>query len=308
MSTSSIKFLKEIKKNGILYFMTLPGIVVLFFFCYVPMAGIYMAFTDYNIQDGIFGSQFTGFKNFIFFFTNGGMALRVTYNTIVLNLFFIITGLFFSISIAIFLNEIKNIAFKKLTQMLYFFPYFLSWVVIGAIIYSLFSSDVGVINTTLKSLGKEPVRWYAEPKYWKAILVGANIWKWTGYSTIIYMASMVGFDITYYEAAFADGANKFQQIRYLTLPLLKPTAVVLTLLAIGRIFYGDFAMVYGIVGNNGVLSDATTVIDTYVYSAMRSLGFSLASAIGLYQSIMGLILVTLTNNFAKKINDGDGLF
>lgn len=301
-------FFKEFRDNGLLYLMTLPGIIVLLIFCYAPMSGIYMAFTDYNIKEGIFGSKFVGLQNFLYFFTDGGMALRVTYNTIILNTFYIITGLVFPILISIFLNEVNNKLFKKATQMFLFFPYFLSWVVIGAIIYSLFSSDVGVVNTILKSFGAEPVRWYAEPKYWKAILVGANVWKWTGYSTIVYLAAMVNFDNALYEAAIVDGATKFQQIRNITLPLIKPTAIVLTLLSIGRIFYGDFAMIYGIVGDNGVLKDATTVIDTYVYSAMRTLGFSLASAIGLYQSVMGLILVTLTNHLAKKINDGEGLF
>lgn len=189
-----------------------------------------------------------------------------------------------------------------------FFPYFLSWVVVGAIIYGFFSSDVGVVNHILAQFGLEPVRWYSEPKYWKGIIIFANVWKWSGYSSIIYMAAMSNFDRSLFEAAEVDGANKLQRIIRLTIPMLKPTAVVLTLMSIGRIFYGDFGMIYGIIGNNPVLIDEVTVIDTYVYQSMRTLGFSYATAIGLFQSVMGLILVTIMNRAAKKINDGEGLF
>ena len=189
-----------------------------------------------------------------------------------------------------------------------FFPYFLSWVVVGAIIYGLFASDIGVVNHILQAVGLDTVRWYAEQKYWKGIIIFADVWKWCGYNSIVYMAAMASFDATLYEAAQVDGANKFQRILHVTLPLLKPTMVILTLMSIGRIFYGDFGMVYGIVGNNPVLYDEVTIIDTYVYSAMRTLGFSYTTAIGLFQSLMGLILVTVSNHFAKKINDGEGLF
>jgi multiple sugar transport system permease protein/putative aldouronate transport system permease protein len=267
-----------------------------------------MAFTDFNVVDGIFGSKFVGIDNFKYFFSTSSMGWRVTYNTLFINFFGIILGLIVPISIAISFNEIRNKVFKKLTQSFMFFPYFLSWVVVGAIIYGLFSSDVGVVNHLLRSLGLEPVKWYAEPKYWKAIIIFSSMWKWSGYSSIIYMAAMANFDGSLYEAAEVDGASKFQRIFYLTLPMLKPTAVVLTLMSIGRIFYGDFGMIYGIVGNNPVLIDAVTVIDTYVYQTMRTLGFSYATAIGLFQSVMGLILVTIANKLAKKYNEGEGLF
>ncbi len=289
--------------------MTLPGIILLFIFCYLPMAGIYMAFTDFNIQDGIFGSRFVGLENFAFFVTDGERAWRVVGNTVILNSLFIVTGLFFQIGIALFMNEIKNKFFKKVSQSMMFFPYFLSWVVIGSIIYSIFASDVGVVNTFLKSIGLEPVRWYGEKQYWKAILTGANIWKWTGYGSIVYLAAMAGFDSAYYEASIVDGASKFQQIKHITLPLLKPTAVTLVLFSVGRIFYGDFGMIYGIVGQNGILLEATEVIDNYVFMAMRStLGFSGAAAIGVLQSVLCLILILVSNKLAKKINDGAGLF
>lgn len=302
------EFLREIKRNKGLYLMCMPALIVLVMFCYIPFAGTWMAFTDFNVMDGIFGSQYVGLNNFKYFFSESSMGWRVTYNTLFINFFGIILGLIVPISISIFFNEIRSNFFKKLTQSFMFFPYFLSWVVVGTIIYGFFSTDVGVINNMLRSLGMEPVKWYAEPKYWKGIIITASMWKWSGYSSIIYMAAMATFDGSLYEAAKVDGANKFQRILYLTIPMLKPTAVVLTLMSIGRIFYGDFGMIYGIVGNNPVLIDAVTVIDTYVYQSMRTLGFSYATAIGLFQSVMGLILVSAANRLAKKYNDGEGLF
>ncbi|WP_312443003.1 ABC transporter permease [Lacrimispora sp.] len=302
------EFLREIKRNKGLYLMCMPALIVLVMFCYIPFAGTWMAFTDFNVMDGIFGSKFVGLNNFKYFFSESSMGWRVTYNTLFINFFGIILGLIVPISISIFFNEIRSNVFKKLTQSFMFFPYFLSWVVVGTIIYGFFSTDVGVINNMLRSLGMDPVKWYAEPKYWKGIIITASMWKWSGYSSIIYMAAMATFDGSLYEAAKVDGANKFQRILYLTIPMLKPTAVVLTLMSIGRIFYGDFGMIYGIVGNNPVLIDAVTVIDTYVYQSMRTLGFSYATAIGLFQSVMGLILVSVANRLAKKYNDGEGLF
>ncbi|MBU5333737.1 ABC transporter permease subunit [Anaerocolumna aminovalerica] len=300
--------LYELKKNRILYLMCVPALIVLILFCYIPFGGVWMAFTDFNVVDGIFGSKFVGLENFKFFFSKNSMGWRVTYNTLVINFFGIILGTIVPITIAIFLNEIRNKSYKKITQSMMFFPYFLSWVVVGAIIYGIFSTDVGVANNLLRFFGKNSVSWYAEPKYWKAIIIIANVWKWSGYNSIIYMAAMSSFDGSLYEAAKVDGANKFQRIFYLTIPMLKPTVVVLTLMSIGRIFYGDFGMIYGIVGNNPVLIDEVTVIDTYVYQTMRTLGFSYSTAIGLFQSLMGLILVTFANKAAKKVNEGEGLF
>jgi putative aldouronate transport system permease protein len=302
------EFMREMRRNKGLYLMCLPALVVLVMFCYIPFAGTWMAFTDFNVVDGIFGSPFVGLDNFKYFFSKSSMGWRVTYNTLFINFFGIILGLIVPVSIAVFFNEIRSKVFKKLTQGFMFFPYFLSWVVVGAIIYGFFSTDVGVINQFLRSLGLEQVKWYAEPKYWKGIIIFSNMWKWSGYSSIIYMAAMASFDGSLFEAAEVDGANKFQRIWFLTLPMLKPTAIVLTLMSIGRIFYGDFGMIYGIVGNNPVLIDAVTVIDTYVYQTMRTLGFSYATAIGLFQSFMGLLLVSIANKSAKKYNDGEGLF
>ncbi len=301
-------FLYEIKKNRILYLMCVPALIVLIMFCYIPFAGIWMAFTDFNVVDGIFGSKFVGLDNFTYFFSKNSMGWKVTYNTLYINFFGLILGIIVPVSIAVFLNEIRHKAFKRVAQSMMFFPYFISWVVVGAILYGIFSTDVGVANHILAFFGADPIRWYSEPKYWKWIIILSSVWKWSGYSSILYMAAMANFDGSLYEAAKVDGANKLQRIVFLMIPMLKPTIIVLTLLSVGRIFYGDFGMIYGIVGNNPVLIDEVTVIDTYVYQSMRTLGFSYSTAIGLFQSLMGLILITAANKSAKKINDGEGLF
>ena len=268
-----------------------------------------MAFTKYNIKDGIFGSEFVGLQNFKYFFTSStGMGPKVIKNTLVINFWGLIFGTILPITIAICFNEVRGKIFKKVTQSAMFFPYFLSWVVVGAIVYAFFSTDTGMVNRMLANGGHDIVRWYAEKKYWKPIIITADVWKWAGYNSIIYMAAMTNFDASLYDAASVDGANRFQQILHITLPLIKPTVVVLSLMSIGRIFFGDFGMIYGIVGNNSLLYEEVAVIDTYVYSAMRSLGFSYTTAIGLFQSVMGLILVTLSNKLAKKVNEGEGLF
>ncbi len=302
-------FKKEMKRNWQLYVMCIPGLLWMILFNFIPMPGLWMAFTKYNVRDGIFGSKFVGLDNFDYFFTApSGQGMRSVYNTLYLNAWGLVLGLIIPVAIAILFNEIQGKMFKKLTQSFMFFPYFLSWVVVGALIYGLFATDNGLVNHALRMLGQDPVRWYAEPQHWKPILIVANVWKWCGYSSITYMATMANFDGALYEAAKVDGASKVQQIFYLTIPMLKPTMVVLTLMSVGRIFFGDFGMIYGIIGNNSVLSDEVAVIDTYVYGSMKSLGFSYATAIGLLQSILGLILVTLSNSLAKKINDGEGLF
>ena len=316
-------FVWEIQNNAALYIMCLPALILLILFSYLPMGGIYMALTKYNFVDGIFGSPFVGLQNFEYFFTGNPYAWRVISNTLILNFWGIILGTILPISIAILMNEIRNKPFKKVAQSAMFFPYFLSWVVVGAILYGFLTSNFrldrktgeviltganGVANRMMISMGMTPVRWYAEPIYWKAIIIFLNVWKWSGYNSIIYMAAMAGFDGSLYEASTIDGASRFQQIMHLTIPMLKPNVVILTLMSIGRIFFGDIGMIWGIVGQNNTVLDAVNVIDTYVYSSMRTMGFGFSTAIGLCQSVMGLIMIYVANLAAKKINDGEGLF
>lgn len=316
-------FLWEIKHNAALYLMCLPAILLLLLFAYIPMGGMYMAFTKFNVVDGVFGSPFVGLDNFRYFFLNNPSAWTVIGNTLLINFWGIILGTVMPVTLAIMMNEVKCTPFKKLTQSAMFFPYFLSWVVVGAILYGFLTANFrldrqtgeviltganGVLNRVMTVFGADPIRWYAEPKYWKTIIILVDVWKWAGYNSIVYMAAMAGFDGSLYEAATIDGASRFQQIVHLTVPMLKPNIVVLVLMSIGRIFYGDYGMIWGIVGNNSVLLDAVSVIDTYVYSSMRTMGFGYSTAIGLCQSVMGLILVIAANAYAKKINDGEGLF
>lgn len=316
-------FMWEMKHHSALYIMCIPALVLLLMFAYLPMGGMYMAFTDYNVVDGIFGSPFVGFKNFQYFFSGNPYAWKVIANTLIINFWGIILGTIMPILLAICMNEMRNGLFKNVAQSAMFFPYFLSWVVVGAILYGFLTSNFrvdrttgeiistganGVVNRLMMGAGLTPVRWYAEPKYWKAIVILLDVWKWAGYNSIIYMAAMVGFDGALYEAATIDGASRFQQIVHLTIPMLKPNVVVLTLMSIGRIFFGDTGMIWGLVGQNSTVLDAVNVIDTYVYSSMRTMGFGFSTAIGLCQSVLGLILICFANAAAKKINDGEGLF
>lgn len=308
MKRSIPSVLAELKRNRVPYLMMVPGVVFFLLFSYVPMAGAWMAFVEYNGVDGIFGSPFVGLKNFEFFVGGGEPVFNAVWNTLVLNVLFIGCGLVAQIGMALLLNEIGHKGFKKVTQSLMFLPYFLSWVVIGAIVHSMLSAH-GFVNTVLTALGMDTVRWYASPEYWKGILVAVNVWKFTGYGSVIYLAAISGMDPALFEAAKVDGASRWAQIRLLLLPLLKPTVVILTLLAVGRIFFGDFGMIVGIVRDNGLLLPEVEVIDSYVYHAMMtSKDFGFSTAVGLCQSVLGLAVILGVNRLAKKVNEGEGLF
>ena len=301
-------FIKEMGKNKSLYSMMLPGILFILLFNYAPMFGIIVAFKNYTYTKGIFGSEWVGFKNFEFFFTSQDAA-RVTFNTVFMNLIFICTGLFVSVAFALMLNELKNRFFAKLYQSVMFIPYFFSWVVVGYFSFAILSVDFGSANSIMKILGMEPVDWYAEPMYWPVILTIANLWKSTGYGCIIYLAGITGINEEYYDAAKIDGATRFQQMTRITIPLLVPLISILTLLSIGRIFYADFGMFYYLPRQSGVLYSTTDVIDTYVFRSLRTLGdVGMASAAGLYQSVVGFILVLLSNLVVKRVNPDNSLF
>lgn len=298
----------DIFKHKILYLMMVPGILLLLIFCYVPMFGIIVAFKDYDNVKGILASDWSGLKNFEFFFTSQDVV-RVTYNTIFYNSVFIISGLVMSLLFAVILNEIKSKTLSKIYQSSLLIPYFLSWVVVGYISYALLNVDSGFLNSLLKFLGKEPVQWYAEPAYWRIILPIGNLWKNAGYSTVVYMAGITAIDTEYYEAAMIDGATKWQQVFHITIPLLTPLISILTLLSIGRIFYADFGLFYNLPRETGILFRTTDVIDTYVFRSLRNMGdMGMSSAIGLYQSLVGFILVLSSNLIVKKLNSDNALF
>lgn len=303
------KPIKNIFNYWYFYLMLLPGLILLLINNYIPMLGIIIAFKNINYTKGILGSDWVGFDNFKFLFATTD-AFVITRNTVLYNLTFIIVGTVAGVVVALVLSELRNQVFAKYYQAIIFFPYFLSTVIISFIVYAFLASDTGFINKSiLMPLGLQPVSWYADTKYWPLILVFINTWKGLGYTSVIYLAAITGMDIEYYEAAAIDGANRFQQIRKITLPLLKPQIIILTLMSVGKIFNADFGLFYQVTLDSGALYSVTNVIDTYVYRALLFLGDTgMASAAGFYQSIVGFILVLIANWLVKKAEADYALF
>ncbi|THF77809.1 ABC transporter permease [Cohnella fermenti] len=303
--------LTELYRNKSLYSMTLPGLALIFLFSYLPLFGLLVAFKEFNFRDGIWGSPWIHpfYGNFRFLFSTGSSAMRATFNTLYLNTLFILFGILFQVGIALLFNELAGKYFKKVTQSLMFLPYFISWIVVGVIAYNLFSEDTGVINNTLKSLGASPFHWFTTAWVWPIILVLFSIWKATGYGMVLYLASLTGVDPSYYEAAKIDGATKWQQTRYISLPFLMPTIVTLTLLQVGRIMNADFGMFYAIVGENAAIYRTADVIDTFIFRSLRLNGdIGMASAAGFYQSIISFAIIMLCNKLARRLNEDSSLF
>lgn len=302
-------FLMELKKNYFFYLLPIPGLIVLILFSYFPMAGIYMAFEKYTYQGGLFGSEFVGLDNFRFFFANMKNALRATRNTLVINVGSILLGIVLNVTVAIVLGEIKNARYRKMTQTCILFPHFLSWIVIGALSDTLLSNKSGILNQLITKLGGEAVLWSAEPKYWWAILIIVSVWKGFGYGSIVYYATLTGFDPALYEAADIDGASRWKKIWNITLPLLKPTIATMFLLSIGGILGGSLDQIMGMTKMNPLIMETTDTITTFVYRVTTQNGqFGTASAISLYQSCFGCILVLGANLMAKKIDPDYALF
>lgn len=303
-------FVRELVRNRYLYLLTLPGILYFFVFCYLPLIGLYIAFVDYNPLAGSFGlgSPFVGLENFRFFFTSNDWLL-VTVNTLWLNLLFITTGLAVQIFMAVGLNEISGQRFKKMAQSLMFLPNFLSWTVVSVLSLALFSTDEGVVNKVILSLGGTAVNFYQEASVWPMLLVLLRLWKGVGFGTVIYLSTIASIDQEMFEAARIDGANRFQGIVHITLPLLKGTTVMLLIMSVGGIFYGDFGMIYALVGDNPMLRDTTDVIDTFVYRALRlNNDVGMSSAVGLFQSVVGFVMVVTANAITRRIDRDSSLF
>jgi len=301
-------FLHELKKYRILFIMTLPAILIVFFMSYIPMAGIVLAFKDYRFSMGIFGSPWVGFDNFKFFFISG-TGLMVTRNTILYNLLDLFTSQVMAIGIAIILSEMTVKFYKKVTQSMIFLPYFISWIVVGAFVFNILDYKNGVLNTIIKALGMQPINLYQIPWAWIIVICFFNSWKWVGYNSVIYIAAIAGVDVQCYEAASLDGANVFQKIKYITLPGISNTIVIIVLLNIGRILRGDFQMFYQIIGNNGQLFNTTDVIDTFVFRSLISTGdIGMSAAASFYQSFLCFIIIMVVNAIIKKANEDYALF
>lgn len=292
-----------------LFIMLLPGCIYLLINNYIPMAGMIIAFKKLDFRIGILKSPFCGFDNFKFLFSSKD-AWVITRNTLLYNIAFILVNMVVGIAIAIMICEVRNSKLKKLYQSAILLPFLMSMVILSYLVYAYLSPENGMINNSiLKALHIEPVSWYSETKYWPFILIFANCWKGVGYGCLIYISSIIGIDPSFYEAARLDGATKWKEIWYITLPSLVPTIVTLTLLSIGRIFYSDFGLFYQVPMNSGVLQPVTNTIDTYVYRALLERGnMSMSSAAGVYQSLIGFIVVMFSNWLVGKINKENALF
>lgn len=306
-----IYFFKEISKKKTLYVMILPAIIYFLVFSYLPMCGIYYAFINYNYVGGLFHSPFVGLANFKYFF-HGGLDSPVwmlTKNTVLYNLVFIFLGNFLECLVAILLTEIAGKIFKRFSQSAILLPYFVSYVVVGTIAYNLFNYEFGAVNSIIKSLGGEAVNFYSEPGIWPFIIVIFHVWKGIGYGSIVYLAAIMGIDREIYEAAKIDGCSILKEIRYITLPLLKPTFIMLVLFNLGGIMRGQFELFYQLVGRNGQLYPTTDIIDTYVYRLLTiNFNVGVSSAAGLYQSVLGLVIVLITNFMVKRADPENALF
>ncbi|HEU5098157.1 MAG TPA: ABC transporter permease subunit [Roseiflexaceae bacterium] len=298
------------RKNGAWLLMALPGLALIFVFSYIPMFGIIIAFKNYRPARGIFGSPWVGLRNFEFLF-GSDTAWRITFNTLTLNAIFIITSTIAALAVALLINEVRERS-SRLTnfyQSAFLLPHFISYVVVGLLAFTFLSADNGFINKTLERLGAQPISWYQVPEYWPTILTSVNLWKHTGFSSLIYLAGLLAINPEWYEAAALDGATKWQQIWKISIPLLFPLIIITTLLAIGRIFYADFGLFYQVTRDSSLLYPTTDVIDTYVFRALRVTGdVGQAAAAGFLQSIVGFTLVILANWLVRRVEPDRALF
>lgn len=306
-----IPVLSELNRNRTLYLMLVPAIAFFFIFSYLPLVGLYYAFTNFNYVDGLFGSPFVGFRNFQVLFRGGMNApvWKLTKNTVLYNLAFIFLGNFLQCFVAILLAEMSGRVFKRFSQSAILLPHFVSFVIVGTIAYNLFSYEFGAINGILRTLGMEPINLYAMPKAWPAIIVLFHLWKGFGYGSVVYMAAIMGIDREIYEASKIDGCSVIGEIRHITLPLLKPTFIMLVLFSLGGIVRGQFELFYQLVGRNGQLFSTTDILDTYIYRALTiNFNIGLSTAAGLYQSVFGLVTVFVVNYIVRRVNPDYALF
>lgn len=291
------------------YFMMVPGLLYLIINNYIPMAGLVMAFENYNVKDGMFGSPFCGLDNFKYLFQTSD-AWLITRNTILYNMAFIILGNIAAIGVAVILNDICSKVKKQIYQTIILLPFIISIVVVAFLANAFLDGDVGFINThIMRPLGFEPISFYSEPKYWPFILIFLNIWKGVGYNCILYLANIGGIDPGYYEAAALDGATRWQMFRKITLPCLSPTIITLLILAIGKVFYSDFGLFYQVPMQSGMLFDVTQTIDTYVfYGLTKNANIGMTAAAGFYQSVVGFVLVLVSNLIVRRFSKENAMF
>jgi putative aldouronate transport system permease protein len=295
--------------------MVMPGAIWLILLRYLPMFGVVIAFKDYKIFskapslfNNIIHSDWVGLDNFKFLFmsTDSWNMIR---NTIGYNALWIVMGLVISVAFAIMLNEITNKFVAKSYQTLMFFPYFLSWVVASYFLLAFLDQTRGLLPNIQKDLGMEVTSWYSDSKPWPIILTISSLWKNIGYSTILYLAAITGIDASQYEAASIDGASKWQQIRYVTIPHLKPMIIILLIMNVGKIVNSDFGLFYTLPQNSGPLFQATQVIDTYVYRVLMTTNApGMSTAASLLQNLVGFICIMTLNTIVRKMDKDNSLF
>ncbi|WP_240763113.1 ABC transporter permease [Paenibacillus thalictri] len=285
-------------KHWQIYTMVLPGLIFFLLFKYIPLTGIVIAFQDYTVFTGIFGSNFVGFKHFYNLFTYPEF-LRVLKNTLLISIYQIVLGFPAPIALAMLMNEVRKLFFKRAVQTVLYLPHFLSWVIVGGLVINFLSPSSGMVNDVLRWLGKEPIFFMQEPNYFRSIVVISGIWKEVGWGTIIYLAALAGINPELYEAAEVDGAGKLKQAFSITLPSLLPTIMVLLLLRIGNVLDLGFEQIYMLL--NPLVTETGEVMDTYIYRIGLLGGqYSYTTAIGLFKSLVGVILVVGANQLSKR--------
>lgn len=303
------ELIRQLKRHWPLYVMMLPGLTYLFINNYLPLTGLQLAFKKFKYNLGIWGSPWNKGKNFTFLFRSKDAAIIIR-NTLCYNLTFLILGTIMALTVAILLNEVRRKKLQQTYQTIILIPHLISYVIVSYIAYAFLGGDNGMINNSLLiPLGFEGISWYTKPEYWPFIIVFIHLWKVFGYNSIVYYASIVGIDRTYYEAAVVDGASTWKQITSITLPMLKPVIITLTLLSVGRLFYSDFGLFYQVPMNSGLLYSTTNTIDTFVYRGLLETNdIGRASAAGFIQSIMGFVLILTTNAIVRKVEAEHALF
>ena len=292
-----------------IYLMVLPGLVYFIINNYLPMYGITIAFRKLNYKMGILHSPFCGLENFRFLAASGNLG-PIMRNTILYNLAFMIIGTVFPITVAILFNEIRNTFAKKAYQTLLLVPYLMSWVIVSYLAFAFLSSDTGFINKSIvEPMTGGTIAFYQEKKWWPFILIFVNQWKSIGFGMVLYLSAILSIGTEYYEAARVDGATKWQQIRNITLPFLKPTVITMLILSISKICMSDFGLFYQVTKNSGTIYSVTQTIDTYVYNAlMNQNNISMSSAASVLQALIGFVLVIAANLIIRKINPENAMF
>lgn len=301
--------LRNTCKNWQLLLMALPGIVLMFMFTYMPMAGLSVAFKDYDFVKGIFGSEWIGLKNFEILLASKETTFRIVRNTVLYWCLFTAVGTTMNIAIAIMIYECTSKWYGKISHMIMIFPTFVSWVAISYIVKAYLNSGNGMFNNILTSIGLQPLDWYLTPEYWPVILLIVNVWKGCGYGAVIYLSALSGIDTSLFEAADLDGATKMQRIRYITLPLLKSMVIIQLLLSLGGIMHSNTGLFYQVTRNTGILYPTTQTVDAYIMNAITEGGnLGATTAVSLFQAVIGAVMVLLVNWIVRRKDEESALF